>query len=110
MILAPIYRACCRITTPSHLPAYSQCCNDCENAIWQIKSVVGAYTIQARRIMKETHEVIRGSQEMLNSATMQLVQSQVNLRTCEALLASRRESLLLDWRSAEKPPANPELL
>jgi len=58
--------------------------------------------IQARGIMEDTQEVIRVSEEMLKSTHMQLVQSQVNLRTCEALLASQRELLLLDWRNADK--------
>jgi len=63
---------------------------------------MGENAIQARQIMEETQEVIRASQEVLRSAQVQLAQSQVNLQRCEALLASRRESLLLDWQNPDK--------
>jgi len=101
MILAPISPACCKIQHPLICPPTANAVVTAEMEYRRL-FIMDAYAIEARQIMEETQEAIRVSQEMIKSAQMQLVQSKVNLQTCEALLASQRESLLLHWQNADR--------
>lgn len=53
--------------------------------------------IQVQRILEETESAVRTSEEVLKRVQARLVRSDVNLRTCGALLVDRKESLVLAW-------------